>query len=76
MCVLPAQDEVELINLTAARLAKDCVINFMAANPDAGPRFVAGAIGPTNKTLSVSPSVENPAFRCVPCLQLTDLPSM
>ncbi len=34
----------------------------MAANPGE-VKFVAGAIGPTSKTLSVSPSVENPAFR-------------
>lgn len=35
----------------------------MEKYPEKGPKFVAGAIGPTNKTLSVSPSVENPAFR-------------
>jgi 5-methyltetrahydrofolate--homocysteine methyltransferase len=51
------------INTAAAQLAKAAVTQFMAAHPEAGPRFVAGAIGPTNKTLSVSPSVENPAFR-------------
>ncbi|KDD77116.1 homocysteine S-methyltransferase [Helicosporidium sp. ATCC 50920] len=56
--------DVELINLSAARLAKSCTAAYMAAHP--GERkFVAGAMGPLNKTLSVSPSVENPAFRGV-----------
>lgn len=59
---LDAPEEVHFINVTAAKLAKDVVTKYMAAHP--GERkFVAGAIGPTNKTLSVSPSVENPAFR-------------
>jgi 5-methyltetrahydrofolate--homocysteine methyltransferase len=60
---LQAKEEVYAINCEAAKLAKSSVAKFMAANPSSGPRFVAGAIGPTNKTLSVSPSVENPAFR-------------
>ena len=59
---LDRKDEVDLINTTAARLAKKCTSAYMAANPGS-VKFVAGAIGPTNKTLSVSPSVENPALR-------------
>ena len=55
--------QVHFINKSAAELAKSAAKKFMDANPDKGPKFVAGAIGPTNKTLSVSPSVENPAFR-------------
>lgn len=51
-----------LINKTAAELAKSCTAAYMAAHPGE-LKFVAGAVGPTNKTLSVSPSVENPAFR-------------
>ena len=51
-----------LINKTAAELAKRCTKAFMESHPGA-VKFVAGAIGPTSKTLSVSPSVENPAFR-------------
>ena len=51
-----------LINTEAARLAKQCTKEHMDKHPGAR-KFVAGAIGPTNKTLSVSPSVENPAFR-------------
>lgn len=57
-------EEVAEINRTAARLAKKATAAFMAANPGSR-KFVAGAIGPTNKTLSVSPSVENPALRGV-----------
>ena len=51
-----------LINKTAAEVAKRCTTKWMAAHPE-DKKFVAGAIGPTSKTLSVSPSVENPAFR-------------
>ena len=54
--------QVYLINKTAAELAKRCTKAYMEAHPGA-VKFVAGAIGPTSKTLSVSPSVENPAFR-------------
>lgn len=55
-------EEVAEINRAAARLAKKTTAAYMAANPGSC-KFVAGAIGPTNKTLSVSPSVENPALR-------------
>ena len=54
--------EVYLINTEAAKLAKQCTKEYMERHPGSR-KFVAGAIGPTNKTLSVSPSVENPAFR-------------
>ncbi|EFJ51715.1 vitamin B12 dependent methionine synthase [Volvox carteri f. nagariensis] len=69
---LQADEEVALINRTAAQLAKKCVKDFLAAHPESGPRFVAGAIGPTNKTLSVSPSVENPAFRGITYDEVVD----
>ena len=59
---LQQKEEVYFINKTAAELAKSVTAKFNARDPSK-PRFVAGAIGPTNKTLSVSPSVENPAFR-------------
>ena len=60
---LQDRETVYAINKEAAALAKRSAARFMAAHPEAGPKFVAGAVGPTNKTLSVSPSVENPAFR-------------
>ena len=46
------------------RLAREATDEFTARTPDK-PRFVAGAIGPTNRTLSISPDVNNPAFRAV-----------
>ncbi len=55
---------VHEINLEAARLARKAADEFSAKNP-AKPRFVAGAVGPTNKTASMSPDVNNPAFRAV-----------
>ena len=56
------------INLAAAACAKAAVAEYYDKFPerknDGGP-FVAGAIGPMNKTLSLSPDVENPGFRSV-----------
>ncbi len=49
-------------NVEAARLAKQVAAQWSARTPDK-PRFVAGAIGPTNKTLSISPDVDDPSFR-------------
>ena len=63
---------MHLINVTAAKLAKSAVAKFMAANPGGNQRFVAGAVGPTNKTLSVSPSVENPALRGITYDEVVD----
>src|SRR5204863_9505180 len=50
------------LNVTAARLARDAADEWTRRTPDR-PRFVAGAIGPTNRTLSISPDVNSPAFR-------------
>ena len=66
------QNEVYDINFHAAKLAKSAVAKFLQQNPGQGPRFVAGAIGPTNKTLSVSPSVENPALRGITYDEVVD----
>jgi len=52
------------INLEAARLARKAADEFTKKNPSK-PRFVAGSIGPTNKTASMSPDVNNPAYRAV-----------
>lgn len=49
------------INIAAARIARECCEE--AAAKDGRRRFVAGSIGPTNKTLSISPKVNDPAFR-------------
>ncbi len=52
------------MNLAAARLAREAADEFTARNPKK-PRFVAGAIGPTNRTASLSPDVNRPGYRAV-----------
>ena len=52
------------INLAAAKLARKLADEYTLKNP-AKPRFVAGSVGPTNKTCSMSPDVNNPAFRAL-----------
>jgi 5-methyltetrahydrofolate--homocysteine methyltransferase len=56
-----AEHLVRDINFHSARLARRVADEFTAT--DGRPRFVAGAIGPTNKTLSLSPDVNDPGFR-------------
>ena len=58
------QEYVREINLAAVKLAREVADEFTALTPDK-PRFVAGSIGPTNKTCSMSPDVNNPAFRAL-----------
>jgi 5-methyltetrahydrofolate--homocysteine methyltransferase len=53
------------INVAAARIAKEAVQEYRQDSGDAQPKFVAGAIGPLNKTLSLSPDVTNPGFRAL-----------
>jgi 5-methyltetrahydrofolate--homocysteine methyltransferase len=50
------------LNVEASKLAKQATAAWSDLTPDR-PRFVAGAIGPTNKTLSISPDVNDPSFR-------------
>ena len=52
------------LNKTSAEIAKKVADKFTAQNP-AKPRFVAGSLGPTNKTLSLSPDVNDPGYRAV-----------
>src|SRR5829696_556864 len=52
------------LNVEGARLAKAACAEWAKKTPDR-PRFVAGSIGPTNRTLSISPEVNNPAFRAI-----------
>lgn len=59
------------INVEAARLAKKAADNFTAKNPDK-PRFVAGVLGPTNRTASISPDVNDPGMRNVNFDQLVE----
>ena len=55
---------VREINLEAAKIARRAADEYTQKNP-AKPRFVAGSVGPTNKTASMSPKVENPIFRAI-----------
>lgn len=55
---------VRELNRAGAALAREVADEFTARTPDK-PRFVAGILGPTNKTLSLSPDVNDPAFRAV-----------
>jgi len=52
------------MSFEGAKIAKEAVNEFMAANPDR-KCFVAGAVGPTNRTLSISPDVNDPGFRAL-----------
>lgn len=57
-------DVVWKINFESAKIAKEVAAEYTAKNPDK-PRFVAGAMGPTNRTASISPDVNDPGFRGV-----------
>ena len=58
------EDAVREINLAGARVAREAAGEFMAANPGRKV-FVAGSVGPTNRTASMSPDVNNPGYRAV-----------
>ncbi|WP_138431790.1 methionine synthase [Fodinibius saliphilus] len=59
------------LNVAAAQNAREVADKFTEQNPSK-PRFVAGAIGPTNKTLSLSPDVEDPGYRDITFDQLKE----
>jgi 5-methyltetrahydrofolate--homocysteine methyltransferase len=61
--------------LRIGKIAREVADEFTAKNPDK-PRFVAGSVGPTNRTASMSPDVNDPGYRAVTfddlrCLQTT-----
>ncbi len=58
------EDLVYELNFESAKIAKKVAEEFTAVNPDK-PRFVAGSIGPTNRTASLSPDVNRPEFRAI-----------
>src|SRR5690606_35287394 len=70
-----AQEDYDLghlayqLNLESAKLAKEVAFGQSNKTPDQ-PRFVAGAIGPTNRTASISPDVNDPGFRAITFDQL------
>jgi len=58
------EDIVYELNFESAKIAKESAIKFSKKTPEK-PRFVAGSIGPTNRTASLSPDVNNPGFRAI-----------
>ena len=58
------EDLVYELNVQSAKIAREVADEFTQANPNK-PRFVAGSIGPTNRTASMSPDVNDPGYRAV-----------
>ena len=58
------EDLVYELNFQSAKIAREVADEFTAKNPNK-PRFVAGSIGPTNRTASMSPDVNDPGYRAV-----------
>ncbi|HLV47140.1 MAG TPA: methionine synthase [Flavobacterium sp.] len=58
------EDYVYQLNYESARIAKEVCNEFCSITPEK-PRFVAGSIGPTNRTASMSPDVNNPGYRAI-----------
>lgn len=65
------QDYVYQLNFEGAKIAKEIAEIYTAKNPDR-PRFVAGVLGPTGKTLSISPDVNRPEVRAIDFDTLSD----
>ncbi|MCH9006799.1 homocysteine S-methyltransferase family protein, partial [candidate division KSB1 bacterium] len=65
------EDKAYEINLAAAKIARAVADEFTRQTPEK-PRFVAGALGPTNKTLSMSQDVNNPGYRAVTFEQMAN----
>jgi len=66
------QSIVKELNFAAAKVAREACVEMQRLDP-ARQCFVAGAIGPTNKTASLSPDVNNPAFRAITFRELVDV---
>ncbi len=65
------ENDVVEINRTAAKIARDLADEYTKRDPQK-PRYVAGSIGPTNKTASISPDINNPTVRAVTFDQLAE----
>jgi 5-methyltetrahydrofolate--homocysteine methyltransferase len=65
------EDLVYELNQQGAAIAREVADEFTAKNPDK-PRFVAGVLGPTNRTCSISPDVNNPGFRNISYMELVE----
>ncbi len=65
------EEHVYDLNFASARIAREAADAYSLKNPGK-PRFVAGALGPTNRTLSLSPDVNDPGFRAVTFDEMVD----
>jgi len=65
------QELAKEFNFQSAKIAKEVAVEFTAKNPNK-PRFVAGVLGPTSRTATLSPDVNNPAFRNISFEELND----
>ena len=65
------EDQIKRFNFEAARIARSVADEYTKKDPSK-PRFVAGSVGPTNKTASISPDVNNPALRGITYAELVD----
>lgn len=65
------EDLVYELNQQGAAIAREVADEWQAKQPDK-PRFVAGVLGPTNRTCSISPDVNNPGFRNITYMELVD----
>jgi 5-methyltetrahydrofolate--homocysteine methyltransferase len=65
------EDLVYELNVVSARIAQEVANEYTLKNPDK-PRYVAGSVGPTNKTASISPDVNDPGYRAVSFDSLVD----
>lgn len=59
------------LNKTSAQILKETITSFTKDNPDS-PRFIAGVMGPTNRTLSLSPNVDDPGYRNITFEELSN----
>ncbi len=68
------EKEAREMNVASARCARQAIDTFLQLHPEKNPShyFVAGALGPTNRTLSLSPDVNNPGYRAVHFDQVAD----
>ena len=65
------EDYVYELNYESAKIAREIANEFTAKNPNQ-PRYVTGSIGPTNRTLSLSPDVNDPGYRAITFDELVD----
>jgi 5-methyltetrahydrofolate--homocysteine methyltransferase len=63
------ESSIYKLNYKSAKIAREVADEFLITDPNK-PRFVAGSIGPTNRTLSLSPDVNDPGFRAISYAQL------